>query len=323
MQVSFANALKCNPSNADAKARLAASERSIGRVRDDNTKLPSIDNPVRPAFEKARSKAFRPFSAHTREALSWAEADLRREQGQRQEQEHREPGEVQRQGAEARMKGAQAQKQEVESQEGVAAVALDAPAAAAAGAASSKRAAAADQGKPSTAVMAPLPAAAWSSWADGKGADKAAQWFIDCFRLRETDDWLGPNAHFHNDDCRKVATLPLLIFCKLAVRKKVVPPRWNWGIFFSKYGPSLNHGVHLPLCTCAYPCVPVSDRREVMGSTVCKLQYSAEVPTLSCAGASSAAPIVVLCHAVQCYSACLLCCSGVSTAAPSSRSSRS
>lgn len=253
MQVSFANALRCNPGNTDAKARLAASMRSIGRACENKATMPSIDDPRRGAFEKAMRKAMANFSARNRKDLSWAEAALRREQGLRQEQQHREPAEAQRQGAgtqregarkrrerarkrrqgaRTQREGAQEQKHEEVSQEGAVTVAPDARAAAA-GAASGKKAMATDQGEMLTAVMAPLPAKTWSSWAAGKTPPQAAQWLIDCFRLRETADWLGPNAHFHDDDCSKLATLPLLKFCKLALCKKVLPHHWNWEAFFS------------------------------------------------------------------------------------------
>lgn len=220
LQVSFRSALKCNNGNASARAHLESSIRRIGRVQEDIISLPLKGTARRDLYDRDRRNALGPFSARTAETLRWAEAHLRQEQGQRK--------------AAAEAQGPALAQKEGTSVQGGAASRVPSAAVGPAAPPSGDAAAAAHRESPMLAVPVPVKVQDWTTWADGKSPTQTVQWLIDCYRLRESDDWLGPNAHFHWEDCRKLATLPLLVFCKLAVHRKVLPPKWDWGVFFSK-----------------------------------------------------------------------------------------
>ncbi|KAG2493986.1 hypothetical protein HYH03_007913 [Edaphochlamys debaryana] len=84
-----------------------------------------------------------------------------------------------------------------------------------------------------------------SSWARGLSADQAAEWFVDCYRMRVDDDyvWGGGNLHglYDPDGGPDTVFHDFLVFAKLAARNGVVPARWDWPLCLKKAGELLGY----------------------------------------------------------------------------------
>ncbi|KNE64928.1 hypothetical protein AMAG_10593 [Allomyces macrogynus ATCC 38327] len=66
--------------------------------------------------------------------------------------------------------------------------------------------------------------------------DEAAEWFVDCFRLRMDDDAVWAHCKYHNVYFRSpLATVrEFLVFCTLAVERDVAPPYLPWPLVLAK-----------------------------------------------------------------------------------------
>ncbi|PNG99355.1 hypothetical protein TSOC_014870, partial [Tetrabaena socialis] len=66
-----------------------------------------------------------------------------------------------------------------------------------------------------------------AAWAAGLQPAQAAEWFVDCYRMRVDDDyaWGGCNLHglYDMENGRDAIAPDFLVFCKLAVAHGVVP----------------------------------------------------------------------------------------------------
>ena len=75
-----------------------------------------------------------------------------------------------------------------------------------------------------------------AGWAKNLSPDKAAEWFVDCFRMCMDDDqtWTaaGKYGFYFTDDQEKLQEF--LIFCKLAVQNNVAPSTLSWAMVLDK-----------------------------------------------------------------------------------------
>ncbi|KAJ3048610.1 hypothetical protein HK097_010386 [Rhizophlyctis rosea] len=87
---------------------------------------------------------------------------------------------------------------------------------------------------PSSAAREPHP----QDWLPGLSPSGAAEWFVDCYRLRLDDDmvWGGGNLHglYDPEATPKSIAADFLVFCKLAVAHKVVPSNFDWSLCLTK-----------------------------------------------------------------------------------------
>lgn len=86
-----------------------------------------------------------------------------------------------------------------------------------------------------------------SAWANGLSSLAAAEWFVDCYRMRVDDDAvLAGNMHglySLPDDSTAAAevTFDFLKFCLLATENRVIPAHFDWNICINQYGKSLRY----------------------------------------------------------------------------------
>ncbi|KAJ3374574.1 hypothetical protein GGF31_007352 [Allomyces arbusculus] len=80
-----------------------------------------------------------------------------------------------------------------------------------------------------------------TKWADGMKPSKAAEWFVDCFRMRMHDDVVWAKSKYHDFYSRSpLATVrDFLIFCNLAVDRGVVPKNLPWSVVLNKADETL------------------------------------------------------------------------------------
>jgi tetratricopeptide (TPR) repeat protein len=75
-----------------------------------------------------------------------------------------------------------------------------------------------------------------AAWAEGLDSIKKYEWFVDCYRMR-CDDIYAYQGEFVGiyqayADGNKFSVLEdFLVFCKMAVRNKVIPEKWDWKSF--------------------------------------------------------------------------------------------
>eukprot|EP00475_Leptophrys_vorax_P027071 TRINITY_DN3856_c0_g1_i1.p1 TRINITY_DN3856_c0_g1~~TRINITY_DN3856_c0_g1_i1.p1 ORF type:complete len:255 (-),score=53.39 TRINITY_DN3856_c0_g1_i1:162-926(-) len=96
----------------------------------------------------------------------------------------------------------------------------------------------------SQAFPADMPHVDNASWAKGLDKDAAAEWFVDCYRMRVDDEytWLGNHRGLYvPDNTKKEVLLDFLLFCNLAIFNGVIPKSFDWGLCLSKYGHMLNY----------------------------------------------------------------------------------
>ncbi|KNE54153.1 hypothetical protein AMAG_00151 [Allomyces macrogynus ATCC 38327] len=81
-----------------------------------------------------------------------------------------------------------------------------------------------------------------TKWADGMKPPKAAEWFVDCFRMRMHDDAAWAKSKYHKFYSRSpLATLrDFLIFCNLATDRGVVPKNLPWSVVLDKADETLS-----------------------------------------------------------------------------------
>ncbi|ORZ41484.1 hypothetical protein BCR44DRAFT_1457052 [Catenaria anguillulae PL171] len=74
------------------------------------------------------------------------------------------------------------------------------------------------------------------SWARGLSSAQAAEWFVDCFRMRMDDDqvWCGAEHHGYYFASAFEKMREFLIFCNLAVDNGVVPSTLSWDVVLKK-----------------------------------------------------------------------------------------
>ncbi|CAE8620993.1 unnamed protein product [Polarella glacialis] len=75
-----------------------------------------------------------------------------------------------------------------------------------------------------------------SAWANGLSPSMQREWLVDCYRMRVDDDyaWGGGNLRgLYNVTAGGGGSVAqdFFLFCKLAVRKAVIPPNWDWAAF--------------------------------------------------------------------------------------------
>lgn len=75
-----------------------------------------------------------------------------------------------------------------------------------------------------------------SAWASGLSPALQREWLVDCYRMRVDDDYAwggGKLRGLYAASCGDGGDVALdfLTFCKLAVRKNVVPKGWDWAAF--------------------------------------------------------------------------------------------
>mmetsp|Transcript_41369 Transcript_41369/g.69199 ORF Transcript_41369/g.69199 Transcript_41369/m.69199 type:complete len:268 (-) Transcript_41369:348-1151(-) len=77
-----------------------------------------------------------------------------------------------------------------------------------------------------------------ATWANGLSPDKQYEWLCDCYRMRMDDAycWGGGELRgvMNPEATPESVSTELFVFCKLAVKNKVVPPHWNWEAFLAK-----------------------------------------------------------------------------------------
>jgi len=79
-----------------------------------------------------------------------------------------------------------------------------------------------------------------SSWSVGLTSSQQQEWLVDCYRLRVDDEyvWSGnirPGTLY--GDCNvKDLVQDFLLFCRLAMEQKVIPPVWCWAEFLTVAG---------------------------------------------------------------------------------------
>jgi len=83
-----------------------------------------------------------------------------------------------------------------------------------------------------------------SDWSIGLGEAEAAEWFIDCYRMRVDDDYCWGGGNFHGfylvatGGCDEFGKLEVwadfMIFCKLAIRRNALPDNWSWELVAEK-----------------------------------------------------------------------------------------
>lgn len=69
-----------------------------------------------------------------------------------------------------------------------------------------------------------------AAWAKGLSPSVQHEWLVDCYRMRIDDEnvW-GASGRYPTNDVKG-----FLRFCKLAVRREVIPTVWNWEAFLHK-----------------------------------------------------------------------------------------
>jgi hypothetical protein len=70
-----------------------------------------------------------------------------------------------------------------------------------------------------------------AAWARGLAGDAMYEWFIDCYRMRLDEDYaLRGDLHglYGADGNAKTVIKDFLVFCKMALRRKALPPSWSW-----------------------------------------------------------------------------------------------
>eukprot|EP00438_Fugacium_kawagutii_P006610 Skav212989 [mRNA] locus=scaffold423:216705:219544:- [translate_table: standard] len=77
-----------------------------------------------------------------------------------------------------------------------------------------------------------------SAWASGLRQKFASEWLVDCYRMRIDEEYVwrggdlrGLYALHASGGGRDMVEKDFLLFCKLAVKKGVIPAAWNWGDF--------------------------------------------------------------------------------------------
>lgn len=80
-------------------------------------------------------------------------------------------------------------------------------------------------------------------WSVGLPRIKQHNWFIHCYQMRIDDDmvWGGGNLHGLYDPYHTAesVTRDFLVFCKLAVRNRMLPNGWSWRKFLARAGHML------------------------------------------------------------------------------------
>ncbi|KAJ3276707.1 hypothetical protein HK104_003607 [Borealophlyctis nickersoniae] len=92
--------------------------------------------------------------------------------------------------------------------------------------------------KPTAASLLPGLPPAPDSWAKGLSPEQAAEWFVDCFRMRMDDDYAltGGDRHGYYTLSPYHAVREFLVFARLAVKHKIVPKDFNWKLCLGKAG---------------------------------------------------------------------------------------
>jgi hypothetical protein len=81
-----------------------------------------------------------------------------------------------------------------------------------------------------------------STWSDGMAPDHSAEWFVDCYRMRCDDDYVGGNLHgVYTDEASAAAIVfDFLKFCLLALSNNVVcitgSSAFDWTLCITKFG---------------------------------------------------------------------------------------
>ncbi|KAJ1549811.1 hypothetical protein HK096_010310 [Nowakowskiella sp. JEL0078] len=83
-----------------------------------------------------------------------------------------------------------------------------------------------------------------SQWAKGLELIAAAEWFIDCYRMRIDDEYClkGNFRGLYNvDHTKKEIVLDFLLHCHLARFNQVIPENWDWALCLNKFGYLLGY----------------------------------------------------------------------------------
>ena len=80
-----------------------------------------------------------------------------------------------------------------------------------------------------------------ASWAKGLNGLAAAEWFVDCYRMRIDDEytWKGelrPGSLYDNDHTEDSIVADFLVYCHLAIFVGAVPLNWDWVQCLDKFG---------------------------------------------------------------------------------------
>jgi len=73
-----------------------------------------------------------------------------------------------------------------------------------------------------------------SSWANSLTLKNQYEWLIDCYRMRQDDNyvWKGEFTGIYEPDATDIDVLKsFILFCKLAKAKKIIPVNWDWKDF--------------------------------------------------------------------------------------------
>ncbi|KNE64927.1 hypothetical protein AMAG_10592 [Allomyces macrogynus ATCC 38327] len=91
------------------------------------------------------------------------------------------------------------------------------------------------------ADMPPGVARPSTKWADGMKPSKAAEWFVDCFRMRMHDDAVWARSKYHHVySSSPIATMrDFLVFCNLAVDRGMIPKNLPWSVVLDKADETL------------------------------------------------------------------------------------